>query len=443
MKIVIAGAGEVGSHLGRLLSEEGQDVILIDEDEERLNDFEMYNLLTFAGRTNSFATLRDSGAKGCDLFIAVTPFESRNLVACAMAKKFGAVNTVARIDNFEYMKPENKPFFTNLGVDDVIYPEYLAAQEILTSLQRTWVRSWFELVDGHLVIVGVKLRGNARLVGMQLKELAMQSGYMHISAIKRNHETIIPGGGDSVHEGDIVYIATTKEFIPNVLEMTGKKPIEVKRVMIMGGSRIAVQLVRAAAGRYKFKIIESDRKRCYELAELLPECNIIHGDGRDVELLQEEGVSDCEAFVALTGSSETNILGCLAAKEYGVKKTIAEVENIQFISEAEGLNIGSVVNKKLLASSRIFQLMLDRDSSNSKCLALADAEVAELVVKEGARITRDAVMNLNLSRDMTIAGLVRDGKGLLVKGNTRIQAGDHVVIFCLQGALHKMEKLFK
>ena len=162
-----------------------------------------------------------------------------------------------------------------------------------------------------------------------------------------------------------------------------------------------------------------------------------------MELLQEEGVGDSEAFVALTDSSETNILGCLAAKEYGVKKTIAEVENIQFISEAEGLNIGSVVNKKLLASSRIFQLMLDRDSSNSKCLALADAEVAELVVKEGSRITRDAVMNLNLSRDMTIAGLVRNGKGLLVKGNTRIMPGDHVVIFCLQGALHKMEKLFK
>ncbi len=443
MKIVIAGAGEVGSHLAKLLSEEGQDIILVDEDEGKLDDFEMYNLLTCTGRPTSFSTLREAGAKGCDLFIAVTPFESRNLMACAIAKKFGAHNTVARIDNYEYMKEDNRPFFSGLGVDDVIYPEYLAAQEILTSLQRTWVRSWFELVDGHLVIVGVKLRGNARLVGMQLKDLAMQSGYMHISAIKRNHETIIPGGGDRVCEGDIVYIATTKDYIPNVLEMTGKAPVEVKRVMIMGGSRIAVQLVRAAVGKYKFKIIESDRGRCHELAELLPDCNIVHGDGRDVELLQEEGISDCEAFVALTGSSETNILGCLAAKEYGVKKTVAEVENIQFISEAEGLNIGSVVNKKLLASSRIFQLMLDRDSSNSKCLALADAEVAELVVKEGSRITRDAVMNLNLSRDMTIAGLVRDGKGLLVKGDTRIQPGDHVVIFCLQGALHKMEKLFK
>ena len=256
MKIVIAGAGEVGSHLARLLSEEGQDIILVDDNEEKLDDFEMYNLLTCVGRPTSFAALREAGTKGCDLFIAVTPFESRNLMACAIAKKFGAKNTVARIDNYEYTKPEYKQFFSDLGVDDIIYPEYLAAQEILTSLKRTWVRSWFELVDGHLVIVGVKLRGNAKLVGMQLKELSMQSGYMHISAIKRNHETIIPGGDDRVCEGDIVYIATTKEFIPNVLEMTGKSEVEVKRVLIMGGSRIAVQLVRAAAGRYKFKIIE-------------------------------------------------------------------------------------------------------------------------------------------------------------------------------------------
>lgn len=442
MKIVIAGAGEVGTHLARLLSEEGQDVILIDQDEERLNDFEMYNLMTFAGRPTSFSSLRDAGTNGCDLFIAVTPFESRNLVACAIAKKYGAKNTVARIDNFEYTKSEHKSFFTNMGVDNVIYPENLAAHEILTSLRRTWVRSWFELMDGQLVIVGVKLRENAKLVGMQLKELSIQSGYMHISAIKRSHETIIPCGDDHVCAGDIVYIATTKEYMHTVLEMTGKIEVGVKRVMVMGGSRIAVQLVRAATGRYKFKIIESNMQRCRELAQLLPECNIVHGDGRNVELLQEEGIGDYEAFVALTDSSETNILGCLAAKEYGVCKTIAEVENIQFISEAESLNIGSVVNKKLLASSRIFQLMLDNDLNNSKCLALADAEVAELVAKKGSRITRDAVMNLHLSRDMTIAGLVRNGKGQLVKGNTRIEAGDHVVIFCLHGALHKMEKLF-
>lgn len=443
MKIVIVGAGEVGSHLAKLLSSEGQDVILVDSDESKLDDFEMYNLMTYTGKPTSFASLKEAGAGKCDLFIAVTPYETRNLLACSIAKSLGAKSAVARIDNYEYMKQPARQFFANMGVDDVIYPEYLAAKEMMTALKRTWVRCWFDLLNGQLVVVGVKLREKAKLVGLKLRELNTQSSYMHISAIKRNHETIIPGGDDMICVNDIVYIATTNEYIPNVLEMTGKEEVGIKKVFIMGGSRIAEQLVRLAGGKYKFKIIESDLERCHRLAEKLPDCNIVHGDGRDIDLLHEEGLSDYEAFVALTGSSETNILGCLTAKEFGVRKTIAEVENIQFISEAEGLNIGTVINKKLLASSRIFQIMLDKDSSNSKCLALADADVVELVAKEGSRITRSEVMNLHLSHDMTIAGLLRDGKGVLVKGNTLIQPGDHVVVFCLAGAINKVEKLFK
>lgn len=210
----------------------------------------------------------------------------------------------------------------------------------------------------------------------------------------------------------------------------------------MGGSRIAVQLAMRVGDDYKITIIESDYDRCEELADRLPDCNIIHGDGRNFEILEEEGIEEMDAFIALTDSSETNILGCLAAKEYGVKKTIAEVENIQFISEAEALNIGTVINKKLLASSRIFQFLLDSDSSNAKCLALADAEVAEMIAKKGSKITQAKIKDLNLSRDLTIAGMLRNGKGSLVQGDTQIQEGDHVVVFCLSGAIHKVEKLF-
>ena len=169
---------------------------------------------------------------------------------------------------------------------------------------------------------------------------------------------------------------------------------------------------------------------------------MVCGDARDNELLIEESIAHMDAFVALTDSSETNILGCLTAKELGVHKTIAEVESIQYIGEAEALNIGTIVNKKLLAAGAIFQLMLDQDSENSKCLALTDAEVAELEVKEGAKITRAAVKDLKLSHDLTIAGLIRDGVGRLVDGNTQIQAGDRVVVFCLNGAIHKFERLF-
>ena len=210
----------------------------------------------------------------------------------------------------------------------------------------------------------------------------------------------------------------------------------------MGGSKIAVRLTNMAGDDFLFRIIDSDLKRCYELPGKCPECEIIHGDARDPELLADVGLDDTDAFIALTDSSETNILACLTAKEHGVKKTIAEVENIQFISQAEGLNIGTIINKKLLASSSIFQMLLDSDSSTSKCLALTDAEVAELEARPGSKITKAPVKDLRLTRDMTLAGLIRDGQGMLISGNTVIQPGDHVLVFCLSGAIHKVERLF-
>lgn len=442
MKIVIAGAGEVGTHLAKLLSNENQDITIIDSDEEKLLKLESYNMLTYVGNPVSFKTLRNAGAENCDLFIAVTPFETDNVLACEIAKTLGAEKAVARIDNYDFLREENRSFFTDKGINDLIYPEYLAAEEMEIALKRAWVRNWFELCNGELIIVGVKIRENAKMVGMPLRDLFKMSNYAHISAIKRNHETIIPCGNDYIRANDIVYIATTNGDMQNIRTLCGKSDINVKNLMIMGGSRIAVQLAMRVGDDYKITILDSDINRCEELAERLPNCNIIHGDGRNFEILEEEGIEDMDAFIALTENSEANILSCLAAKEYGVKKTIAEVENIQFISVAEALNIGTIINKKLLASSRIFQFLLDSDSTNAKCLALADAEVTELVAKKGSKITNAKIKDLNLSRDLTIAGMLRDGKGYLVQGDTQIQEGDHVVVFCLSGAIHKVEKLF-
>ena len=442
MKIVIAGAGEVGTHLAKLLSRENQDIVLIDSDSTKLQSMNSHNILPITGRPTSFKVLKSAEIDEADLFIAVTPYETENVTACAMAKDLGAKYTVARIDNYEFMRIQDTGFFKRIGVDLLIYPELLAANEMSTALERSWVRNWFELFNGELIVVGVKLRDNAKLIGVQLKDLASLSTYFHVSAIKRNQETIIPRGDNFLQNNDIVYFATRMDYIDNLRELCGKKNIEVNRVLVMGGSRIAIQLSMITGDKYRMKIIDNHLEKCNYLATKLNRAIVIHGDGRDVDLLKHEDISDYDAFIALTDSSETNILACLTAKELGVKKTIAEVETIQFINEAEGLNIGTVINKKLLASSKIFQLLLDSDSSTSKCLALADAEVAELVVKPGSKVTKDEVCNLNLSKDMTIAGLVRDGEGILVKGNTRIQAGDHVVVFCLNGAIHKVEKLF-
>lgn len=442
MKIIIAGAGEVGTHLAKMLSFEKQDIIVLDPDERRLANLDNYNLMAIQGSAIAFADLKRVGIGTADLFVAVTPQETRNLLACMMAKSMGAKRTVARIDSGEFIQKNRKSFFTEAGVDSLIYPEYLAASEIVTALKHTWVRNWFEMLDGELIVVGVKLRANATIVGRRLRDLGTISGFLHVNAIKRNRETIIPGGNDVIMENDVAYIATTREYIDRVVELCGKTRHHVQRVLIMGGNRIAAELGKLIGDKYKVKIIEGDLDRCRELADLLPYCNIVNGDASDTDIMDEEGVGDYDAFVALSDSSERNILSCVMAKELGVTKTVAEVENIQFIAEAESLNIGTIINKQLIASSRIFQTMLDSDVDNSKCLALTDAEVAELEVQEGSKVTRRMVRDLGLSTDMTIAGLVRDGVGHLVNGDTRLLPGDHVVVFCLSGSIHKIEKLF-
>lgn len=443
MKIVIAGAGEVGTHLAKLLSYEEQDIIVIDEDGDKLDILDSsYNLMTVKGSPTSFYTLKDAHTGKADLFIAVTPSESTNLVSCSIAKSLGAQTTVARISHYGFMDPANKDAMTRMGVDRLIYPEYLAAREINTALEHSWVRNWFELHEGQIILVGVRIRENAPLAGMQLKEFATTTGHFHVSAIRRNHETIIPRGNDYMLAGDVLYITCTREHIDDLIKLCGKVQQRIKRVMIMGGSKIAVRLLDIVGDRYKFTIIDNNRDVCAWLPEKCPNAEIIHGDARDPEVLIDANIYDCDAFVALSPSSESNILTTLSAKEFGIKKSVAEVEDIQFIQQAEALGIGSVINKKLLASSTIFQLLLDTDSSTSKCLALTDAEVAELEVKPGAKITRAEVKNLHLDRNMTLAALIRNGQGMLVTGNTTFQTGDKVLIFCLAGSLHKVERLF-
>ncbi len=443
MKIVIVGAGEVGQHLAKLLSSEDQNIVLVDKDSERLTNINAnYNLMTRTGSPTSFNTLKQADADDADLFIAVTPYEEKNLIACQIASQLGAQRTVARIDNFEYLDQRHHDFFTERGVDHLIYPEYLAAAEIRTALRRTWARQWFEIDNGKLVLVGVKLREGCELIGKQLRELTTLIGNAHVSAITRRHSTIIPGGNDSINANDIVYFTITPDNIDNLRELCGKHDSEIKKIMIMGGTRIAIRLADMLSDQYRIKIIEYDAAVCRQLPNKCPECEIINGDARDNDLLIEEGIEDMDAFIALSESSEANILACLTAKEFGVKKTIAEVENIQFISEAEALNIGTIINKKLLASSRIFQILLAADENSSKFLSLADAEVAEIEVKPGAKITRGLIKDIKLPREMTIGGLVRDGQGMLVNGMTRIQPGDRVVVFCLNGNVHKIERLF-
>lgn len=445
MRIVIAGAGAVGTHLAKMLSVENETVVLLDASEEKLGKMEsLFDLQTIVGDPTKLSALKNAGVDDADLFVAVTPDESSNVTACILAHYLGAKKTIARIDNYEYLQPKHKAYFESLGVDSLIYPEQLAAEEIVTSIKYSWMRQMLEFGDGALVMIGVKIRENAAIKNIPFKELARDIPY-HIVAIQRGDETIIPRGNDVILVDDLVCFMTTQEQISHVRKICGKEEFaEVKSVIIMGGSRIAIRTSKLISDDIDVKIIESDINRCHKLLELVDDkVMVINGDARDPELLRSEGLSRTDAFIALSDNSEANILACLAAKRGGVYRTVSEVENIDYISMAESMDIGSVINKKKLAASAIFQMMLNTDVLSVKCLTFIDAVVAEFPVNEGDFITKRPVKSLGLPDGANIGGLIRNGEGMHVTGNTMIQAGDHVVVFCREHVLKKLVRFFK
>ena len=447
MKIIIAGAGAVGTHLAKLLSRDHQDCVLIDEEESRLEGLDTeFDIMTLLGSPTSIKTLKEAGIANTDLFVGVTPDESRNMNSCIIAHALGAKKTVARIDNYEYLAPTLEPFFHKLGIDSLIYPEVLAAIDIANGLKMSWVRQRWDVHGGALVMLGVKLRDTSEILNRPLKELCGPDDPYHVVAIKRHDDTIIPSGNDELHTNDLVYFMTTKEYIPYIRKITGKEYYaDVKNVIIMGGGKTTVRAALAAPDYMNIKIIEEDAQRCERLNTLLNDVNamIIHGDARNVSLLTEEGIDNTQAFVALTDNTETNILACLTAKKMGVRKTIAMVENLDYVSMAEGLDIGTIINKKTIAASHIYQMMLDADASNLRSLMMADSDEVEFVAAQGSPVTKKPVKNLGLPFGVTIGGLVRHEQGILVNGNSQIEAGDSVMVFCHEQELKKVEKFFK
>lgn len=446
MKIIICGAYGIGTHLAKMLSRNHEDITLIDEDDERLvqigSDFD---LLTAQASPSSIKALREAGAEHADLFIAVTPEESLNITSCVLAKALGAKKTVAKISNSEYTAPELQDFFTGLGVSSLIYPEKLAAVDIINGLKMSWVRQRWDVHNGALVMLAIKLRETCEILNNPLKNLCGPDDPYHVVAIKRLNETIIPGGNDELKLYDLAYFMTTTQYIPYIRKIVGKELyVDVKNVMIMGGGATAVRAINTMPDYLDTKLIEINEERCEELNNLLDDDKalIINGDGRDTQLLQEEGIKNTQAFVALTNNAETNILACLTAKRLGVRKTVAMVENVDYVSMAESLDIGTIINKKAIAASHIYQIMLDAEVMNMRFIMSANADVVEFVAQEGSRVTKKPVKDLGLPKEATIGGLVRGDEGMLVSGHTQIQAGDIVMVFCHNINLKMIEKLF-
>ena len=446
MRVVIAGAGEVGRHLAKMLSRERHDIVLLDLKEENLAFAKTgMEILPITGNPTSLHDLEEAGVQDAHLFVSVTTEESTNITACMLASNLGARKTFARINNHEYLLPRNNELFQKIGVNSMICPEILAAKEIVSAIRRPWTRQYWELFGGGLILLGIKVRGEAPIINRTLMDLMQNDKKCyHIVAIQRTDgEMIIPRGMDHIKEGDIVFVTTTREHIEDVRLKTGKLNPEVKKIIIMGGGRIAIKTAHFLPDNIQITIIEADREKCVRISEKLPQnVLVIHGDGRDTDLLVQEGIDNAQAFVALTENAGTNILACLAAKRYGVFKTIAQVENLDYISLAAKVDIGTVINKKLIAAGHIHQFLLDADVTNVKCLAFARADVAELVAKPGSKITRKPIKDMRLPKDMTLGGLIRNGIPMMVEGDTQIRANDHVMVFCFDSAMRKLKDYF-
>jgi len=445
MRIIIAGAGEVGTHLAKMLSNENHEIILIDPEEERLKPIDSsLDVLTHEGSATSVKLLKETLQKKTDLFIAVTHSEDTNITSSILAKRFGALKTIARIDNIDYLETSTLEFFKSIGIDSLIYPELIAAREVLGLLHETGASDFMEFSGGKLAMYVQKLDEKAPIINKTLQEISISrsTDKYRAVAIKREGKTIIPRGNEIFQLGDLVYVISTHEGIDEMMKTSGKENFEAKSIMILGGSRIGKHVALYLQKSCEVKLIDSDIKKCEDLAEILDNTLIINGDGRNVDLLEQEGIKKIDAFVAVTGNSETNILSCLLAKKMGVKKTIAEVENMEYINLAENTGIDTIINKKISAASRIFRHTSNPNVTQVKYMTGTEAEVLEFNVPANAKITKGTLRSFDFPQDAIVGGGTRDGEPFIATGDTIIKANDKVVVFTLPSAYEQLSKYF-
>ena len=448
MKIIIAGAGEVGFHLAKLLSFESQDITLIDTHRDSLSYADTHlDIRVVRGDATSIKVLENSNVIDTDLVIAVTSSETTNITVCVLAKQLGAKRTIARISNTEFIDRKDEVGFTKFGIDELISPESLAANEIELLLNQSAFNDTYEFEGGALTMIGLHLNRTNSFIDKTVKEVASvfpNLKYVPIAMQRYGTQyTIIPRGDTQFKEGDQVYFITTKEGVDEIYELTGKERHEIRNVMILGGSNIGYKTASdLCKNRFNVKLIENDKEKAFEIADDIPSCLVINGDGRNVELLLEEDIQDMDAFISVTGNSETNIMSCLVAKSKGVKKTIALVENMDYFQLSHSIGIDTLINKKLLAANNIFRYIRKGEVVAMTKLNNMNAELLEFVVTPSSIVANKTIRDIDIPRSAIIGGVVRDGEGQIALGDFKIQSGDRVVVCCQPQSISKVEKLF-
>ncbi len=445
MNIVISGDGEVGLHLAKLLSDENHNITLIAPNKDLLKLIESHSdLMTIIGDSTSFSVLKEANVKKADLLISVVDNELTNIVTTIIGKKIGAEKTIARVNNAEYLTVKKKELFKTLGIDSLVCPEHFASNEIIKLLNQTAATEAFDFSEGKLSLFLIQLEKNAPVINKTLNQIAKE--YPHLDfraiAINRNETTIIPRGDDMFLENDSAYVITKPNGIDKILEMAGKKRINIKNVIIVGGGKIGRITAKKIEEKLNIKLIEINKEKCEYLTNYLNKTLIINGDARNIELLEDEDIREMDAFIALTGNSETNILTCLLAKKYGIKKTIALVENIDYIDIAKNMGINNIVNRKLITASYIVRFTMNAEVTFSKCLNEIDADVLEFVVKHNSLVTKHPISELKFPKGAIIGGIIRGGQSCIAVGNIQIMENDKVVVFALPNTINKVENFF-
>ncbi len=445
MNIVIAGAGEVGFHLAKLLADESQDITVIDIDDRNLQYVATHiDVMTIKGSASSLSILNDAGIQNADLFVALTGSEEVNLTACLISKKLGAKKTIARINNTEYLDSEVLDM-AELGIDEVISPELLAAKEIELLLKESVVTDKFEFDDGKLSVIGIGLDERSPLVGKSIHQVAQEysSSEFITVAIHRKTKTIIPRGDVIYQSTDQVYFIVKENSVDEIRNFTGRKTLKIKDIMILGGSKTGHQIAKALCNDYHIKLVEADSNRCFKLADELNKVLVVNGDAHNVDLLKEEGIDSMDTVITATGNSETNIISCLVAKNYNVSKTIAIVENVDYMNLSANVGVDTLINKKLIAANFIFRHIRQGDVISLTGLHGVDAEVLEFDVKEESMITMASIKDLMFPKGAIIGGVIQQERSYIATGDSRIKPGDHVVVFSLPECINKVEEFFK
>lgn len=445
MKIVIAGAGAVGIHLSRWLSSESHDITLIDHDEARLLDIDSnIDAITITGEVTDFKTLERAKVGSADLYISVTSLEEANILSCMYAKRMGSRRTIARISQMQYLN-EEKINIRDLGIDELISPESLAAREIRHLLKTNAASESIEFENGKITLLGLDIEEDAPAIGKTMAQLAdmHEFGSYLVVAIKRDDETIIPKGDTTVKACDHLYVITHAEGMEQLLEVTGKRKIDVSTLVIMGGSRTGNLLAKKLSKDYHVKLIEKDVDRSREIAAELPDVLVLNFDGTEFDKLEEEGIQNTDVFIAVTGNSETNILASLVAKNRGVKKVIAMVENIEYQSLTASIGIDTLINKKLAAANFIYRYIRRGDFISLSTIHGVDAEVVEFEVHENSKVVNKPIKDLELPEGALIGGVIRQNKGLIPSGDFELHNHDKVVVFTKTYCARKVNRYFK